>query len=217
MFQYLLFDLDGTITDSKLGITRCVQYALERFGIVEEDLQKLEPFIGPPLRDSFMEFYGFDPEKAEEAVAVYRERFSTIGLYENEVYEGIVDLLWDLKKGEKELAIASSKPTVFVKKILEYFQIADCFSVVIGSELDGSRDKKEEVVEAALVELLGEKKATKENTAMIGDRKYDIEGAKEHGLTGVGVGYGFANPGELELAGADYIVETVEKLRELLL
>ncbi|MFI3213156.1 MAG: HAD hydrolase-like protein [Eubacteriales bacterium] len=217
MFQYILFDLDGTLTDSKLGITRCVAYALERYGIIEEDLSKLEIFIGPPLRDSFMEFYGFDAVKAEEAVAVYRERFSTIGLYENEVYEGVVGMLHRLKAAGKDLAIASSKPTVFVQKILEHFEIKDCFSVVIGSFLDGTRDKKEEVVEAALEELLGEIKGTKENTAMIGDRKFDIQGAKEHGITAVGVGYGFANEGELEEAGADYIVETVTELEALLL
>ena len=124
MNQYLLFDLDGTLTDPKLGITTCVQYALKFFGIEEPDLDKLEPFIGPPLKDSFMEFYGMDEAQAEEAIAKYRERFSTVGMFENEVYPGIVRMLRRCKKSGAKLAVASSKPEIFVKKILEHFHLA---------------------------------------------------------------------------------------------
>ena len=152
-YQYLLFDLDGTITDPKVGITTCVQYALEHFGIHEPDNDKLEPFIGPPLQDSFEQFYHMDAETAKQVVAKYRERFQTVGLYENEIYDGMADLLKTLKEGGCRLAVASSKPTVFVKKILEHFDVAQYFDVVVGSELDGSRTKKEEVVQEALRQL----------------------------------------------------------------
>ena len=121
MFGYVLFDLDGTLSDPKEGICKSVQYALHRLGIEEPDLDKLEPFIGPPLKDSFMSFYGFDEEKALKAVGFYRERFSEVGMYENKIYPGIPELLKTLKDMEVKIAVASSKPTVFVNKILKYF------------------------------------------------------------------------------------------------
>ena len=135
MYQYYLFDLDGTLTDPKIGITSSVQYALRDFGIEEENLDKLEPFIGPPLIDSFMEFYGMTRSEAEKAVVKYRERFSVKGKYENEIYDGIPELLKCLKEAGKRLAIASSKPTVFVKDILEYFHIQQYFDVIVGGEM----------------------------------------------------------------------------------
>ena len=216
-FQYLLFDLDGTLTDPKLGITSCVQYALRKFGIEEPSLDRLEPFIGPPLADSFQEFYGFDEQKAAEAIRYYRERFSTVGLFENEIYPGIAEMLAHLKKSGKTLAVASSKPTVFVKKILEHFEIDCYFNVIVGSELDGTRARKEEVVEEALRQLrqVAEIKGN-DGIVMIGDRRFDVQGAKLSGLVSVGVSFGYALPGELEEAGADYIVDTVAELEELL-
>lgn len=220
MFQYCLFDLDGTLTDPREGITRSVQYALQKQGIDEPDIRKLEFFIGPPLRDSFMEAYGMSREKAEESVAFYRERFAPIGVFENKVFDGIPTLLKELSDSGAKVAIASSKPTVFVHQILEHFGIKEYFDVIVGSELDGRRDTKEEVVEEALRQLgilemePSEKKAS---CAMIGDRKFDIQGAQAFGLTGVGVRFGFAKEGELEEAGADYIVETVKELQKLLL
>lgn len=216
-FQYLLFDLDGTLTDPKLGITTCVQYALHKFGIEEADLDKLEPFIGPPLSDSFQEFYGFDEGQAADAIKAYRERFSTIGLFENELYTGMDKLLARLKGEGKKLAVASSKPEVFVRKILKHFGIEQYFDVIVGSELDGTRSKKEEVIEEALRQLCHEGKSDNDIVVMIGDRKFDIQGAKAFGLVSVGVSFGYAAPGELEQAGADYIVDTVSELEELLL
>lgn len=221
-YRYLLFDLDGTLTDPKEGITTSVQYALKAFGIEETDLDKLTPFIGPPLRDSFMNFYGFSEGQAEEAVAKYREWFVPKGIFQNAVYEGIAQILKELKRNGKVLAVASSKPQVFVEKILEHFEIREYFSVVVGSWLDGARSSKEEVVEEALRQL---KEAGKHeqseveahHTVMIGDRKYDIEGGKEHGLVTVGVSFGYAQEGELEEAGADYVVNTVEELGRLLM
>lgn len=231
MYQYILFDLDGTLTDPKVGITTCVQYALGKMGIEEPDLDKLEPFIGPPLMDSFCDFYGFDEEQAKKACAFYRERFETIGLYENEIYPGIARLLMRSKEAGKKLAVASSKPTVFVKKILEHFEIAEYFDVVVGSELDGTRGRKEEVVETALMLLVSDRdwkvrsdnekksdtKETCDTIAMVGDRKFDVEGAKAFGIISIGVRYGYANEGELEAAGATHIVQTVEELETLLL
>ena len=215
-YRYLLFDLDGTITDPKVGITTCVQYALDSFGIHEPALDKLEPFIGPPLKASFMDFYGFDDRQTQAAVEKYRERFSTVGLYENELYPGMDRLLRELRDGGARLAIASSKPTVFVRQILEHFQIADCFQVVVGSELSGARVEKDEVVAEAVRQLLT-RPEDKADTVMIGDRKFDILGGKSLGLHQIGVAYGYGQPGELEEANAEVIVDTVEQLREVLL
>ena len=204
MYKYCLFDLDGTLTDPREGITKSVQYALKKQGIEEPDIKKLEFFIGPPLRDSFMQAYGMSREKAEESVAFYRERFAPIGVLENKIFEGIPQLLKELSENSVKIAIASSKPTVFVHQILEHFGIKEYFDVIVGSELDGRRDTKEEVVEEALKQLgILEMAASDRQAAcaMIGDRKFDIQGAKAFGLTGVGVRFGFADEGELEAEG----------------
>lgn len=230
-YKYLLFDLDGTLTDPKEGITTSVQYALKAFGIDEPVLDKLEPFIGPPLRESFMKFYDLNEKEAEEAVEKYREWFAPKGIFQNKLYAGIKELLSELKESGKILAVASSKPQVFVEKVLRHFDIYEYFDVIVGSELDGTRDSKEEVVEEALRRLAasGGRKPVPEakeesiklseedrrQTAMIGDRKFDVYGGKKHGLTTVGVTFGYAQEGELEEAGADYIVDTVEELRRL--
>lgn len=216
MFQYILFDLDGTLTDPKIGITKSVQYALADAGIEEPDLDKLEPFIGPPLADSFREFYHMNEEQTARAVEKYRERFNVTGIYENELLEGIPELLKTLKKNNCIISIASSKPTEMVERILVHFDIASYFDYVVGSELDGRRSRKEEVVEEALRQMI-HGKYNKANVAMVGDRKFDIEGAKAFGLTGIGVSFGYAGEHELEDAGADYIVDTVEELQALLL
>lgn len=217
MNQYLLFDLDGTLTDPKLGITTCVQYALHFFGIEEPDLDKLEPFIGPPLKDSFMEFYNMDEEQAETAIIKYRERFSTVGMFENEVYPGIARMLRKCKKNGAKLAVASSKPEVFVKKILEHFHLAKYFDVIVGSELDGRRTDKEEVVREALHQLFAGNDIDYDNTVMIGDRKFDIIGAKDNKLVSVGVSYGYGSIEELKDEKPDYVARSVEELEDLLL
>ncbi len=219
MFQYCLFDLDGTLTDPAEGITKSVQYALRAYGIEEPDLKKLEPFIGPPLKDSFMEFYGFSEKEAVKAIEIYRERFAPVGVLENYIYPGIPEMLAELKDRGAVLAVASSKPERFVHQILVYFNIEKYFDVVVGSEMDGARTKKEEVVEEALRQTKILTIPVKERAAccaMTGDRRFDIEGARAHSLTGVGVGFGYALPGELEAAGAEYIANTVEELRTYL-
>lgn len=217
MKNYLLFDLDGTLTDPKVGICTCVQYALASFGIEEPDIDRLTPFIGPPLKDSFMEFYSMDEGQAESAVAKYRERFQDTGLFENELYDGIPKMLEALNSKGMYLAVASSKPTVFVERILEHFQIKKYFKVIVGSELDGTRVNKDEVVAEALRQLFGDNPVEKEKVYMIGDRRFDVEGARAAGVESVGVAYGYGDMEELREAKADYIVRSVEELQDFLL
>lgn len=210
----IFFDLDGTLTDPKIGITKSVQYALSKFGIIEDNLDRLEVFIGPPLMDSFMEFYSFSEEDSKLAIKYYRERFSVTGLYENKVYPGIDMLLKDLKAAGRKLIVATSKPTVFSEKILKHFNLYNYFDAVDGSELDGTRVQKYEVIEFA-IKNLGNKSI--DNIIMVGDRKHDIIGAKKNGLSSIGVTYGYGSFDELKSAGADYIVHSVQELRELLI
>lgn len=228
MFEKVLFDLDGTLTDPKIGITKCVQYALKHFGI-EEEADNLTKFIGPPLIDSFMEFYGFNIDKARKATDIYRERFAPIGKFENEVYEGIPEMLKRLKENGVILAVASSKPEPFVNDILEHFDLSSYFDVVVGSLLNETRTKKEEVIEEALKRLdiayegsLGSEngitiKAPKESVAMVGDRKFDVASARDMGITAVGVSYGYAEKGELEAESPDFIAKSVDELLDFLL
>ena len=202
MFSCILFDLDGTISDPKQGICGCVQYALRSFGIEEPELDRLEPFIGPPLAESFMKYYNFTAEQAQEAVEKYRERFSVTGKYENVLYPGMGALLHDLKASGATLAIASSKPTVYVEDILVHFGIREYFDIVVGSELDGRRVHKEEVVAEVLSQLAARGESDPDKMVMIGDRSFDVEGAKAIGAHCIAVSYGYAQPGELENAGA---------------
>ena len=210
MKDYLLFDLDGTLTDPKVGITTCVQYALKELGIEEPDLDKLEPFIGPPLKDSFMNFYGMDSEQADRAVAKYRERFDQIGWSENKVYKGIPRMLKKLRAKGVHMAIASSKPTVFVERILKHFKINSYFQVVVGSELDGRRSNKAEVVREAMSRLYKGRTIEADRFYMIGDRCFDVQGARSLGIESVAVSYGYGSLEELKEAHADYIVQSVE-------
>lgn len=217
MKQYLLFDLDGTLTDPKVGITTCVQYALKSFGIEEEDTDKLEAFIGPPLKESFETFYHFTPQQAEEAVAKYRERFTDTGIFENELYPGVHDMLRSLKAGGMHLAVASSKPTVFVERILKHFKLDKYFEVVVGSELDGTRVDKAQVIHEALRRFFGDKPIAYDQVYMIGDRKHDIAGARTFHIESVGVTYGYGSMEELKEAKADYIVQSVAELKKFLM
>ena len=214
MYQYILFDLDGTLTNSELGITKSVQHALKKFGIEVEDRTVLRPFIGPPLGESFQVYYGMSKEESERAIEYYRERFSVKGLYENEVYEGVEKLLQDLKESGKKLILATSKPEKFTMLILEHFDLLKYFDFVAGATMDGSRGEKADVIRYAL-EISGIK--DKSEAIMVGDRKFDILGAKENGLASIGVLYGFADREELTEAGADYIVEKAEDIVKVLL
>ncbi|MGE4353022.1 MAG: HAD hydrolase-like protein [Oscillospiraceae bacterium] len=215
MFDTILFDLDGTISDSGLGITRSVAYALEKFGIHVADLKTLNTFVGPPLNESFREQFGFSPEECRQAVAYYRERYQDIGVRETESYPGIRELLRKLKGAGKTVALATSKPTVFARVILDEYGVTDCFDLILGCELDGRRSEKIEVMEACLSTLDIDSDEKKKHTVMVGDRHYDIDGAKHCGIVSVGVTYGYAQGDEL--SGADYIVETTEALGRVLL
>lgn len=209
MYQYILFDLDGTLTNPEIGITNCVMYALEKFNIKVEDRKELHPFIGPPLTYSFQTYYGLSEADSELAVKYYRERFSVKGLYENEVYEGVDKLLKQLKESGKILVIATSKPEEYTLKILEHFDLLKYFDYVAGATMDGSRGEKADVIRYAL-EISGIEDKTE--AIMIGDRKYDILGAKENGLASIGVLFGFGDYEELTKEGADYISECVEDI-----
>ena len=209
MYNYILFDLDGTLTNSELGITKCVQHALKKFGIEVEDRTVLRPFIGPPLGESFRVYYGLTQEESERAIEYYRERFSVKGLYENEVYEGVEKTLQELRKSGKKLIIATSKPEKFTLLILEHFDLLKYFDFVAGATMDGSRGEKADVIRYALEKTGIEDKS---QVVMIGDRKYDILGAKENGLDSIGVLYGFGDYEELSAAGADYIVESATEI-----
>ncbi|MFI3326418.1 MAG: HAD hydrolase-like protein [Clostridia bacterium] len=214
MLKYILFDLDGTLTNPEKGIVNCAKFALEYYGIHEEDNDKLRSFIGPPLHKSFSQHYGFSTEKAREAIAKYRERFSTIGLFENEPYDGVVDMLKLLKEKGLKMAIASSKPEVFVKKISDKFGFTPYLDFQVGCHLDGTLEEKEEVMAKAL-ELLNVQ--NKEEAIMVGDRKFDVEGSKINAVKCIGIKLGFATENELEEAGADYVVQDIKELTELLL
>ena len=213
-YKYILFDLDGTITDSETGITRCVAYALNYFGIQVNDLRELSPFIGPPLLDSFKDFYNFTDEQATVAVAKYRERYADKGILENELYPGIEELLADAQKNGKTVILATSKPEIFAKRILDHFGLSDYFSFVAGSGLDGSLHTKTDVINYI---LQSNQITNLESVVMIGDRKHDIIGAKNVGIDSIGVLYGFGDYKELSDAGADHIAENIPALRKLLL
>ncbi|MCI8520397.1 MAG: HAD family hydrolase [Clostridia bacterium] len=212
-YKYIFFDLDGTLTDPQEGITNCVRYALEYYGINETDYSKLMRFIGPPLVYSFQEYYGFDKTKALEAVEKYRERFSSIGLFENKVYDGIYELLQTLTDSGHLLVLATSKPRVFAEKIMAKYRLRPYFKMISGSELDGTRNDKNEVIEYA-IEKLG---CPRDKIIMVGDRKHDILGAKKCGVASCGVRFGYAEENELENAGADYIADTLDELLPILM
>jgi len=212
-YTTLLFDLDGTLTDSAPGITNSVRYALDRFGIMEKDDFKLRRFIGPPLIDSFQSFYGFSPEQARQAVAYYREYFAERGLYENAVYPGIPELLAELQQKGKRLILATSKPTVFSERILEYFDLKKYFSLVVGSNLDGTRITKKEVIQYILGSLA---ETQRDECIMIGDREHDCIGARECGIDCIAVLYGYGSLEELSAQKPAYLAGSVAELSLLL-
>ncbi len=226
--EIILFDLDGTLTDPMEGITKSVQYALRHYGIEEPDLEKLTPFIGPPLRDSFMKYYGFSKEQADEAVWVYREYFADKGIFENQELPGIRAMLEELKAAGKQLYVATSKPEVYARQILEHFHLDEYFAFVGGADMGETRVKKGDVIRYVLDEagISGRKTAgveaagtevSLESIVMVGDREHDILGAKENGISSVGLLLGYGSREELLEAGADQIAEDTKELEEILL
>lgn len=211
-YVYILLDLDGTIINSAEGITKCAQYALAHLGIREEDLKKLYGFIGPPLKDSFRYYYRLTEEECEKAIVKYRERYSLKGIHEHKIYEGIPDLLAHWKQQGKQIMLCTSKPEKFAREILEELNLLSYFTFVGGATFDGQRNRKAEVIEYVL-----EKNGITDRSrvVMVGDRKYDVEGALETGIDSVGVTYGFGSREELETAGATYIATGMEELKQL--
>jgi len=213
MKSIIFFDLDGTISDPKIGITKAVQYALQSFGIHISNTNDLCKFIGPPLWNSFKDFYGFDETKTKKAVEKYREYYTVKGIYENILYDGMDAMLKKLKAQSKTLIVATSKPTITAQRVLEYFNLQQYFTFVSGSELNGERSDKKEIIQYAI-----EKNSIKNlsDCIMVGDRKHDIIGANGARIDSIGVLYGYGNFDELTEAGAKYIVKDITELSKLL-
>lgn len=208
----VFFDLDGTLTDPKEGITRSIQYALERLDAPVPETDALLWCIGPPLRASLAQLLGGDDDAAGEALALYRERFAETGLYENAVYAGIPDVLRELKDQGKRLFVATSKPHVYAERIVEHFGLDECFEIVFGSELDGTRAEKTDLLQYAVAQT-GTDPA---EAVMIGDRKHDMLGARNNDLSCIGVLYGYGSEAELQAAGAQQLVSSPEELLQTL-
>lgn len=203
-YQYIFFDLDGTLTDSGIGISNSVKYALRKLGYPVEEERVMTEFVGPPLWKSFQMFCNMTKEEAEHAVDVYREYFSVTGLFENEVYDGIRPMLEALKAKGYKMAIATSKPEIYSVQIIKHFQLDSYFEFVAGSTMDGSRVAKADVIRHAM-DSLGLDDASK--ILMAGDREHDVLGAKQLGMDCVGVLWGYGSEDELKQAGADHIVD----------
>ena len=207
--RHLFFDLDGTLTEPAPGITACIAHALLALGVPAPAPEALRRFIGPPLREAFAELLQTsDAARVEEAVRLYRERFSSVGLFENEPYPGIVDVLAELQADGFGLVVVTSKPEVYARRILQHFELARFFGNVYGAELSGERSTKAELVAHAL----GREALAAESVCMIGDRKHDIEGARACGVVAIGVAWGHGSVDELRTAGAELVVATVPEL-----
>ena len=211
MYKNILFDFDGTVFDTVEGITKSAQYALKKQGI-EAGLDELRCFAGPPLVDKFMEVYGFDRETAEQATRDFKERYVPIGVHECRVFPGIKSLLEALREKGFQVGLATSKPQVLAEQLLAQEDMTELFMAICGSSSDGNNSAKWQVLKRAMEEL----GAKPEDTVLVGDTKYDVEGARPCGVPCIGVAYGYAAPGELEQAGAVTIARDMDELLEIL-
>ncbi len=211
MYDIVLFDLDGTLTDPGEGITNSVVYALNKFNISVTDKTQLYKFIGPPLKDSFMKYYGFSEKDALLAVDYYREYFRDRGIFENRIYDGIPELLESIKKSGCKVVLATSKPEEFARRILEHFNLTQYFNFIGGATMDETRSKKADVIDYTLKQL---SVTDKSKVVMIGDRHHDIEGAVQNGIDSIGVLFGYGDQTELLNAGATYISKTVSDIKK---
>ena len=214
MYKYLLFDLDGTLTDSSEGITKSVQASLRAIDIEEPDLSKLFVFIGPPLRESYKKYYHMNPEQVAACLKIYRERYDAVGKFENRAYPGIVELLQDLKQAGFCCVMCTAKPEFYAIPIAEKYNLAPQLQGVYGATLDGKMDNKALVVANALKGMGINSEAEKAQAVLIGDRKEDVLAAHANGIACIGVGWGFAAPGELESVNVDEQIATIEELRQ---
>lgn len=213
-YSVLLFDLDGTLTDPGEGIRNSVSYALQKYGITVTEQELLNRFIGPPLQEGFREFYGFSPKEALRAVGYYREYYGKRGIFQNKLYEGIPEMLEKLQANGITLLVATSKPELYAKEIIQHFHLESFFLYIAGGNMDGTRCKKQEVISYALHTCHFD---DKKGIAMVGDRRHDIEGAKLCGIDSIGVLYGYGSKKELTNAGAGQIVGSVEDLLSICL
>ena len=212
-YDAILFDLDGTLTDAGPGITKSIQYALSKFGIREQNLDRLVPFIGAPLFDSLRNRYSLEEPEARQAVEFYREYYSDFGIYENAVYPGIPELLRELREKGKKLGVATLKPVVFADRVLNNFGLDDYFDLVAGSGLDAAGLSKTQIIQQALSKLTD---VSKEKVVMVGDRGHDVIGARKNGIDSIAVTYGYGTLEELQNANPMHIADSVESLRTLL-
>jgi phosphoglycolate phosphatase len=210
MKKAVIFDLDGTLTDSGEGIMNCATYALEHFGLPIPDRESLRVFVGPPLRDTFFQF-GVPGDRLDEAVAVYRERYIPTGMFENAPYDGIEELLIKLNADGHRLFVATSKPEWMAVEILTKFGLAQHFEIIAGATMDGSRDAKADVIAYLLNKL-----SDVPTIIMVGDTAFDVTGAAAHGIPTIGVSWGYGKVEDMEKAGAKAIAHTMEELVELL-
>lgn len=211
--RYILFDLDGTLTDSREGIVNSIVHALDHYGIQVEDRDSLRPFLGPPLAESFQRYFDFSAEQALEAVGYYREYFAVKGLFENRVYEGVEELVKNLQNRGYKLFLATSKPEVFAKQIMDHFGLSSYFTFIGGATLDESRLKKADVIRYVLEE---NQITDMSEVIMVGDRNQDVWGAKQNGIDVIGVLYGYGSLEELKEAGADAIADVPDDVMEIL-
>jgi len=216
-YVYILMDMDGTICDSARGILNSLRYSLDYLGITVPDDDTLRAFLGPPIRVSYKNLFGLEGEKLETAVAKYRERYVPIGMFENDLYPGIADLIKDLKADGRKLSLATGKVHSMAADILEHFGLLQYFDFVAGCELDGRRSFKSEIIDYALEYLGALGSVEKGRAVMIGDRYHDIVGAAESGVKSIGVLYGYGTREEIEEHGADYTAASVDELRGILL
>ena len=212
-YKVLLFDLDGTLTNPKTGITRSVQYALNAYGIQVEDPDTLTPFIGPPLHKGFQQFYGFDEAESFRVVDKFREYFAVTGIFEDELFEPVPSLLQQLKDQGYRLAVATSKPTVYAERITLHFDIAHFFEHIYGSNMDGSRTDKSEIIAAALQDFTEYERS---EFLMIGDREHDIVGARKQDIDSIGVLWGFGDEAELLEKQPTYLAREVFDILDIL-
>lgn len=211
--KYVFFDLDGTVTDPKEGITKSVKYSLKKFGIEVEDLNSLCPFIGPPLSQSYEKFYDFSHEKALEAVDEYRVYYKDRGIFECFLYDGIKELVKDLHENGVKVILATSKPEEFARQILKHFDILKYFDIVAGSTMDGSRVEKVDVIRHAISQISD---FDIENAVMVGDRKFDYYGANECGMRCILISYGYGEMRELKECNPFAIIDSVSELHKFL-
>ena len=212
MFKYVLFDFDGTLTDSARGIKNCIIYSCEKMGLTVPSDKVLDTFLGPPLAEKYAEVFMLTPEKAQEAVDIYRERFAPIGLFENDVYEGVFEMLKSLKDAGCILGVATSKPEIYAKKILDHFDLTKYFDVLVGSDLKGGKHDKTDVLKEALSKM-----NPKEKAVMVGDRCFDIESAHILGTYSLAVTYGYGKKEEIANSKPDFVAKSPSEIADIIL